>query len=147
MLLSFPFVCSPLLPLFLCMLLWQSTGASYCTLNWPLLCAIWGPFIRVLLKRGPQTAPAGIYIYAVKLKTGPRFGGFQVKNWSKFKVKNCSKFFTVFPIFIVFWGIFRNTNSAAGCQNSVFTKFGGCQKWGFRKENCIFCFFFFMLER
>ena len=89
-----------------------------------------------------------IYIYAVKLKSGPRFGGFKVKKWSKFKVKKWSKFFfTVFPIFIVFWGHFRNTNSATVCQNSVFAKFGGCQKWGFRKENCIFCFFLFCVGK
>ena len=56
-------------------------------------------------------------------------------------------FFTVFPIFIVFWGIFRNTNSATVCQSSVFAKFGGCQKWGFRKENCIFCFSFFYVGK
>ena len=45
---------------------------------------------------------------AVKLKTGPRFGGFNVKNWSKFKVKNWSKFFfhCFFPNFIVFFGHF-----------------------------------------
>ena len=36
---------------------------------------------------------AYIYIYAVKLKSGPRFGGFKVKKWSKFKVKKWSKFF------------------------------------------------------
>ena len=54
-------------------------------------------------------------------------------------------FFSLFsPIFIVFLGIFRNTNSATVCQYSVFAKFGGCQKWGFRKENCIFCFFPFL---
>ena len=58
------------------------------------------------------------------LKTGPSF------------------VFTVFPRFIVFFGIFENTNSVTLCQNSVFAKFWGCQKWGFRKENCIFCFFF-----
>ena len=52
-------------------------------------------------------------------------------------------FLLFFPSFIVFLGIFRNTNSATVCQNSVFAKFGGCQKWGFRKENCIFCFFLF----
>ena len=49
-----------------------------------------------------------IYI-CCKVKTGPRFGGFKVKNWSKFKVKNWSKFFffSLFsPIFIVFWGYF-----------------------------------------
>ena len=34
-----------------------------------------------------------IYIYAVELKTGPRFGVSNVKNWSKPSVKNWSKFF------------------------------------------------------
>ena len=34
-----------------------------------------------------------IYIYTVKLKSGPRFGGFKVKRWSKLKVKKWSKFF------------------------------------------------------
>ena len=33
------------------------------------------------------------YIYAVELKTGPRFGVSSVKNWSKSSVKNWSKFF------------------------------------------------------
>ena len=42
-----------------------------------------------------------IYIYAVKLKSGPRFGGFKVKKWSKFKVKKWSKFFFhCFPPFL-----------------------------------------------
>ena len=52
-----------------------------------------------------------IYIYreryVVKLKFGPRFGGFKVKKWSKFKVKigpSFFFFFTVLAIFIVFWG-------------------------------------------
>ena len=41
------------------------------------------------------------YIYAVKLKSGPRFGGFKVKKWSKFKVKKWSIFFfIVFPPFL-----------------------------------------------
>ena len=31
------------------------------------------------------------------------------------------------------------------CQNSVFVKFWGCQKRGFRKENCIFCFCLFYI--
>ena len=49
-----------------------------------------------------------IYIYAVKLKSGPRFGGFKVKKWSKFKVKKWSKFFHCFShIFIVSWGHFE----------------------------------------
>ena len=37
-----------------------------------------------------------IYIYAVELKTGPRFGVSSVKNWSKSSVKNWSNFFAVF---------------------------------------------------
>ena len=40
-----------------------------------------------------------------------------------------------------------NTNSVNLCQNSVFAKLSGCQKWGFRKENCIFCVIFSMLEQ
>ena len=48
-----------------------------------------------------------IYICAVELKAGPRFGVSSVKNWSKSSVKNWSKsFFTVFLIFVVFWGYF-----------------------------------------
>ena len=83
------------------------------------------------------------YIYAVELKTGPRFGVSSVKNWSKSSVKNWSKFFTVFPIFIVFWGFFENANSVTLRQNSVFAKFWGCQQRGFRKENSIFYFCLF----
>ena len=45
-----------------------------------------------LCKRVCEGVCMYVYIYAVKLKTGPRFGGFKVKNWSKFKVKNWSKF-------------------------------------------------------
>ena len=49
-----------------------------------------------------------IYIYAVELKVGPRFGGFCVKNWSKSCVKigprvvlkNWSKFFALFHHFL-----------------------------------------------
>ena len=47
-----------------------------------------------------------IYMCAVELKIGPRFGVSSVKNWSKSSVKNWSKFFAVFPNFIVFWGHF-----------------------------------------
>ena len=61
-----------------------------------------------------------IYIYAVKLKTGPRFGGFKVKNWSKFKVKNWSKFFHCFPQFYsVFWA-FLETQIVHQCVKIVF---------------------------
>ena len=48
-----------------------------------------------------------IYLPAVELKTGPRFGVSSVKNWSKSSVKNWSKFFLLFsPNFIVFLGHF-----------------------------------------
>ena len=70
-------------------------------------------------------------------------GVFKLKSGPSLKLKSGPSVFFVFPIFIVFLDIFRNTNSATVCQNSVFAKFGGCQKWGFRKENCICCFFLF----
>ena len=73
--------------------------------------------------------------HAVELKTGPRFGVSCVKN--------LSKFFTVFPILIVFWGIFENTNSVTLCQNSVFAKFGDVKNEVFEKE---IAFFFFVGE-
>ena len=57
-----------------------------------------------MAKRGPISN--FLYIYAVKLKTGPRFGGFKVKNWSKFKVKYWSKFFHCFPHFYSVFGYF-----------------------------------------
>ena len=87
-----------------------------------------------------------IYISALELKTGPRFGVSSVKTGPSLVLKTGpSFFFAVFPQFYsVLGGIFRNTNSATVCQNSVFLQnLGGCQKWGFRKENCIFCFFLF----
>ena len=67
-------------------------------------------------------------LYAVELKIGPRLGGFRVKNWSKSCVKSWSKFFHSFPIFIVFFGYVKNTNSVNLCQNSVFAKLSGCQE-------------------
>ena len=83
-----------------------------------------------LSKLGWSPRTRNIYIYAVELKTGPRFGVSSVKNWSKSSVKNWSKFFfAVFsPVLKCFLGIFRNTNSATVCQNSVFAKFWECQK-------------------
>ena len=47
-----------------------------------------------------------IYIYAVELKTGPRFGVSSVKNWSKSSVENWSNFLLFFPSIIVFFGHF-----------------------------------------
>ena len=43
--------------------------------------------------------------------------------------------------------MFKNTNRVTLCQNSVFAKLSGCQKWGFRKENCIFVFVFDVGDR
>ena len=88
------------------------------TLKGAKLITLWRP-------KGGQTnySPAYIYIYAVKLKTGPRFGGFRVKNWSKFKVITGPSF-----SFHCFLGMFKNTDSVILCQNSVFAKLWGCQK-------------------
>ena len=71
-----------------------------------------------------------MYIDIVKLKIGPRFGGFKGKNWSKLKVTNWPKFlFHCFvPIFKVFLDMFKNTNSVTLCQNSDFAKLWGCQR-------------------
>ena len=72
-------------------------------------------------------------------------GVFCVKSWSKSCVENWSQVFsfTGSPFFKCFWACFKNTNSVTSCQNSVFAKLSGCQKWGFRKENSIFCFCLF----
>ena len=75
-------------------------------------------------------------------------GGLKLKSGPSLKLKSGPSFFSLFsPIFIVFWGIFENTNSVTLCKNSVFAKFWGCQKWGFRKENCIFCFCLFYVGK
>ena len=76
-----------------------------------------------------------------------RFGVSSVKNWSKSSVKNWSKFFfCFFPSFIVFLGIFRNTNSATVCQNSVLQNLGDVKNEVFEKKIAFFAFSFFMLE-
>ena len=71
---------------------------------------IFACFMHMGAKNGVQLSTRlYIYIYAVelKLKSGPRFGGFKVKKWSKFKVKKWSKFFfTVFPHFYSVLGAF-----------------------------------------
>ena len=107
----------------------------------PLLLDIFRP------KNGPQwlglEAYIYIYIYRVK-KLVQDLGVYKLKTGPSYKLKAGPSFFVLFfPNFIVFWGIFRNTNSATMCQNGVFAKFWGCQKWGFWKENWIFCSSFF----
>ena len=65
---------------------------------------------------------------AVELKLVQDLGCLALKTGPSLVVKNWSKCFHCFPIFIVFWGIFEDTNSVTLCQNSVFAKFWGCQK-------------------
>ena len=67
-------------------------------------------------------------------------GVLKLKSGPSLKLKS-GPIFHCFPYFYSVLGIFRNTDSATVCQNSVFAKFGGCQKWGSRKENCIFFLF------
>ena len=70
-----------------------------------------------------------IYIYCRVKKLVQDLGFYKLKTGPSYKLKTGPSFFCCFPQFYsVFWGIFRNTNSATGCQNSVFAKFGGCQK-------------------
>ena len=86
-----------------------------------------------------------VYVCAVKLKTGPRFGGFKVKNWSKFKVKNWSKFFHCFPQFYsVFWALLE-TQIVQQCVKIVFLQnLGDVKNEVFEKKIAFFVFFFFL---
>ena len=82
-----------------------------------------------------------IYIFAVKLKIGPRFGVSSVKNWSKSSVKNWSKFFHCFHIFIVFWGYLK-TQIVSHCAKIVFLQnFGDVKNEVFEKKIAFFVFF------
>ena len=84
-----------------------------------------------------------IYIYAVKLKTGPIFGGFKVKNWSKVKVKNWSKFFTVFPQFYSAFWAFLETQIVQQCVKIVFLQnLGDVKNEVFEKKIAFFVFSF-----
>ena len=88
-----------------------------------------------------------VYIYAVKLKSGPRFGGFKVKKWSKFKVKKWSKFFTVSPFLYCFWA-FLETQIVQQCVKIVFLQnLGDVKNEVFEKKIAFFCFFFFYVEK
>ena len=78
-----------------------------------------------MAKLGPDNISTAIsiyiytYIYAVKLKTGPRFGGFKVKLGPSLKLKIGPSFFIVYPIFTVFWG-FLETRIVSHCAKIVF---------------------------
>ena len=68
-------------------------------------------------------------------------GVLKLKSGPSLKLKSGPSFFTVFPIFIVFLGIFRNTNSATVCQNSVFLQnFGDVKNEVFEKKIAFFVF-------
>ena len=63
-----------------------------------------------------------IYIYAVKLKMVQDLPFLKLK-WSKLKVKNWSKFFTVSPIFIVLGGgVCSKTQIVSLCAKIVFSR-------------------------
>ena len=97
----------------------------------------------------PKITLRHIHIYAVELKTGPRFGVPSVKNWSKSSVKNWSKFFfTVLPHFYsVFWA-FLKTQIVSHCAKIVFLQnFGDVKNEVFEKKIAFFVFSFFMLEK
>ena len=86
-------------------------------------------------------------MYAVKLKSGPRFGGFKIKKWSKFKVKKWSKFFYCFPHFYrVFWA-FLETQIVHQCVKIVFLQNLGDVKNEVFEKKIAFFFPFFMLEK
>ena len=90
-----------------------------------------------------------MYVCAVKLKSGPRFGGFKVKKWSKFKVKKWSKFFfwLFFPLFYsVFWAFFV-TQIVSQCVKIVFLQNFGLSKMRFSKRKLHFLFFLFYVGK
>ena len=67
-----------------------------------------------------------IYIYilcAVKLKTGPRFGGFKVKTGPSFKLKTGTSFYsTVFPKVYSVLGVCSKTQIVSLCAKIVFAQ-------------------------
>ena len=89
------------------------------------------------------------YIYAVELKTGPRFGVSSVKNWSKSSVKNWSKFFfAVFPKFYSVLGAFLETQIVQRCVKIVFLQnLGDVKNEVFEKKIAFFVFFPFLCWR
>ena len=86
-----------------------------------------------------------IYIYTVKLKTGPRFWGLKLRAGPSSKLQTGPSFcLTVFPHFYSVLGvIFENTNSVTLCQNSVFAKFGDVKNEVFEKKIAFFVFCLF----
>ena len=111
--------------------------------SWPwLLCFLISPSLSlslyIYIYIYPSLPPSlSIYIYAVELRTGPRFGVLCVKNWSKSCVKNWSKFFSVFLIL--------HTQIVSICAKIVFLQ--NCRdvkNEAFKNEFAIFVFVFMM---
>ena len=82
-----------------------------------------------------------IYIYIYKLVQD--LGVYKLKTGPSYKLNTGPSFSLFSPFWKCLLEMFRNTNSATVCQNCVFAKLSGSQKWGFRKENCIYCFCLF----
>ena len=77
------------------------------------------------------------HIYPVQSKTGPRFGGFCVKNWSKSCAKKRSKLFALFsPHFLSVLGARLKTHIVSICAKIVFfvCKIVGMSKMRFSKR-------------
>ena len=94
----------------------------------------------------PSYWPYSIYIYAVefKQKLVQELGFYKLKTRPSLKLKTGPSFSLIFRIFVVFWGMFKNTNRL--CQNSVlFAKLSGCQNEVFEKK--IACFVSFLCWR
>ena len=102
---------------------------------WPKKC-IFPQFKQILAQKVRRTQGFGhicvcIYIYAVELKTGPKFGVSSVKNWSTSSVKNWSTFFfhCFFSHFCIVFGVFLKTQVVSHCAKIVFLKhFGDVKK-------------------
>ena len=89
-----------------------------------------------------------IYICAVELKTGPRFGVSSVKHWSKSSVKNWSNFLLLFfpQLYSVF--AFLETQIVQQCVKIVFLQnFGDVKNEVFEKKIAFFVFGFFLCWR
>ena len=96
-------------------------------MRWHITCSLHYVFWEFSGSQICHIVPEGTIhkFFAVELKTGPRFGGFCVKNWSKSCVKNWSKIFTVFPMFIVLGGAWLKSQIVSIGAQIVFSKY--CQ--------------------
>ena len=79
-----------------------------------------------------------IYIYVVELKLVQDLPFYKLKTGPSYKLKIGPSFFCCFPQFYSVLGIFRNTNSVAVCQNSVFAKFWVIKNEVFEKKIAFF---------